>query len=152
MMTPDRDLARSIRFAMQATKDLDLLSPQTEGTAVERLAMVFGHDVAKALFPKKKGSPSAVLEVLAPFWSENRLANIVFTRSDPETIKLYDCYDCDATRAGYPPRPCTFKKSLLETVFRDALGTKLHFDELECCKTGGAACVFRLIPLKPMHS
>lgn len=129
---------------MQATKDLDLLSPQAEGTAVERLAMEFGHDVAKALFPKKKADAIAVLEVLAPFWGENQLANMVFTRSDPETVKLYGCYDCDATRVGYPPRPCTFKNRLLETVFRDALGTTVHFDELECCKTGGTACVFRL--------
>jgi len=144
MVVLDSDLAGTIRFAMKATKELDLLDSRSEETAVEKLAVELGHEVAKALVSRKRNGAGDVLAALAPFWSENQLGNMVFIQSNPATIRLSGCYDCDKSRMGGALGPCTFKKSLLETVFRDALGATVHVDELECCKTGGAACVFRL--------
>lgn len=140
MVVPDRELAGTIRFAMKATKELDLLDFHSQRAAVAKLGVELGHDVAKSLASQKKRDTYAEL---ATFWKESGLGSMEVVQTDPATLRLSSCYDCSSSRAGASPS-CTFKKSLIETIVQDSLGTTVHAHELECCKSGGAGCVFRL--------
>lgn len=141
MLIPDRELAGTIRFAMKATKELSLSDFHSQATAVQKLGVELGHDVAKTLTSKKNKD---LYVLLAAFWNESGLGKMEVVQSDPKVIRLHHCYDCGTAKVGNLCVPCSFKRSLLETILQDALGTTVRVDELECCKSGGEGCVFRL--------
>lgn len=138
MGIPDRELIGTIRFAVKATRELNLMDFQGQETAIAKLGAELGHEVAKSLFSKKR---KVAYAALASFWNECGLGSMVMIQTNPMTIRLNDCYDCNASRNGGAPA-CTFKKSLIETIVQDSLGTMVHADELECCKRGGTGACF----------
>jgi predicted hydrocarbon binding protein len=140
MVIADRELAGTIRFAMKATKELDLLDFHSQEAAVAKLGVELGHDVAKSLVSQKRKDTYAEL---ATFWNESGLGSMVVVQTDPAILRLNGCYDCSSSRTRASPA-CSFKKSLIETIVQDSLGATVHAHELECCKSGGTGCVFRL--------
>jgi predicted hydrocarbon binding protein len=141
MITPDLELAETVRFALKATGEMDPPDFHSQEIAVASLGVELGHEVAKSL---ASGTEKSVYERLALFWTEGGFGKMTLVQSDPVVIRLKGCLDCDASRMGDAPVPCTFKKSLLETIFQDSLRTTVSLHELECCRTGGSGCVFRL--------
>ncbi len=141
MTIPGRELTGTIKFAMQATKDLKLSDSVSHQSEVEKLGAELGHEVSKILTSKKNKD---LFEALTLFWKQNGLGDIAITQADTLLVRLSDCYDCKGSGDGGQPAPCAFKRSLLESVFRDSLGADTIIEELECCKSGGTACLFRL--------
>lgn len=141
MSIQDGELADTIRFAMKATKELDLFDSPSRATAVEKLGVELGHEVARSLVSRKQ---EGIYTVLASFWSESGLGSMAAIQNNAAIIRLNNCLDRNLWRLGHAPAPCTFERSLLKTVFQDSLGARVHIDELECCKSGGPGCVFRL--------
>jgi predicted hydrocarbon binding protein len=141
MEIADTELAGTIRFALRATKELDSSEFRSQKKAVARLGVELGHEVVKSLAP---GMKKDVYRKLAWFWTEGGLGKMVLVQSNPLVIRLSGCLDCNTSRMGDTPVPCTFKRSLLETIFQDSLGTTVNIHELECCRSGGNGCMFRL--------
>jgi predicted hydrocarbon binding protein len=141
MVISDVELAETIRFAMKATRELDLKDFHVQRNAVSNLGAELGREVAKRLAMRRKKSFYAEL---ASFWNESGLGKMTAIQTSPIVIKLEDCYDCSISRMAESPVPCTFKMRLLETIFEDFLGATTSAQEQECCKTGGNACMFRL--------
>jgi predicted hydrocarbon binding protein len=141
MVISDMELAETIRFAMKATRELDLKDFHLQKNAVSNLGAELGHEVAKRLATRKK---KGFYVELASFWNGSGLGNITVVQTNPIVIKLEGCYDCSISRMSESPLPCTFKMRLLETIFEDFLGATISAQEQECCKSGGTGCVFRL--------
>ncbi len=135
------ELAGTVRFAMRATKELDSSEFPSQKKAVATLGVELGHEVAKSL---GSGMKKDAYRKLASFWTEGGLGKMLLIQSNPVVIRLTGCLDCNTSRMGEVPVPCTFKRSLLETIFRDTLGARVNLHELECCRSGGNGCVFRL--------
>jgi predicted hydrocarbon binding protein len=135
------ELAETIRFALKATKELESSEFHSQKNIVAKLGVELGHDVAGRLAPGKK---KEVYAELASFWIESGLGRMVLVQPDPLVIRLSGCSGCDAPTMRDAPVPCTLRRSLLETILQDTLGTKVKVKELECCKNGGAGCIFRL--------
>jgi predicted hydrocarbon binding protein len=140
---PGRELAETIRFAMEATKDLKPSDSQSHHSAIENLGAELGHEVARIVSSRKNKD---LLEALTSFWRQNGLGDMAITQTDPLVVRLSNCYDCKRPRDSGHPASCALKRSLLESTFRDSLGPDTRIEEVECCKTGGPACVFRLRP------
>jgi predicted hydrocarbon binding protein len=140
-LIPDMELGETIRFAVKATKELDPSDFRSQRFAIAKLGVELGHEVAKSL---GSGEKRDVYGELASFWSRNGLGSMMLMQTAPAVIRLNRCLDCNAPGMGDSQFPCTFKSSLLETIFQDSLGTKVKVHELECCKRGGTGCVFRL--------
>ena len=141
MAIPDIELAGTIRFAMKATRELDPSDFHSQKNAVAKLGVELGHEVARSLGRREKKD---VYAELASFWLESGLGSIALIQSDPVVIKLSGCLDCNTSRMSDAAVPCTLKRSLLETIFQDSLGTAVNLHESECCRSGGNGCVFRL--------
>ncbi len=141
MTIPDRELMGTIRFAMKATREMKNYDSRSKEVAVDRLGEELGHELARSLASSKH---SNIFSALASFWNESGLGRMTIVRIDPRIILLNNCYDCSPSRPGEAPSPCTFKTSLLRTTLQDSLGAPVQLDELECCKTGGTGCVFRV--------
>lgn len=141
MTIPDRELAGTIRFAMQATKDLNLSDFRSQKSSVERLGVELGHELARVLLSRKNND---TYEALASFWNQSELGHMEITPARPPLIRLTNCHECGSYRPGADAAPCAFKRSLMETVFRDSVSPRATIEELECCKRQGEACVFRV--------
>jgi predicted hydrocarbon binding protein len=141
MVIPDMELAETIRFALTATKELHSSDFHSQKDAVARLGVELGHEVAKSL---ASGTKEDVYGKLARFWIDGGLGKMVLIQSNPVVIRLSGCLNCNSSKTRGAPVFCTFKKSLLETIFQDSLGESVSLHELECCRSGGYECVFRL--------
>ena len=137
MVTQERELAETIRFAMKATSNL----PEPSRTAMDKLGAEVGHDVARSLASRKR---KETYSALVSFWNENGLGRMEVQEGASPRIRLTDCYDCNSVRSSGSKAPCAFKRSLLETILRDSVDSTAGLEELECCRSQGNACVFRL--------
>ena len=135
------ELVGTIRFAMKATKEMGLYDSRSKETAVEKLGVELGHELARNL---ASSGQTSIYMALESFWNDSDLGTMAVVEANPTMVILNNCYDCSVSRVGEPPTPCTFKKSLLKTIFQDSLGRPVHVDEVECCKNGGTGCIFRV--------
>jgi predicted hydrocarbon binding protein len=144
VVAQDKDLPGTIRFAFEATRDLDPSYARSKTRAVAGLAVGLGREIAKTLAADSGGGALAIVAELPAFWSENRLGEMEIALSGDPTIRLDRCSECGDHATGGSGGRCAFNRSLLESIFRESLGTRARVEELECCKTGGTRCVFQL--------
>ena len=131
-------MVETVRFAIKATRELNLsgFKPGKEGVA--GLGAELGHEVAASLFAETKESMYAKLE---SFFEKSGMGVMTLIQVDPVLIKLKDPDWSDDVRTTD-----AFKKSLLEAILREALGPMVSVQGPESGAKGGTEWVIRLKP------
>jgi predicted hydrocarbon binding protein len=123
---------------MKNMNDLYPTHPRTRKDVVGGLGVEFGRELAISLGAEKD---DRFKMNLAEFWASNGLGRMRF---EPKSLRIAitNCYDCVGWELAPKILPCTFKRTLLETVLSEGLKRRIRLVETRCCRTGGGSCVF----------
>lgn len=148
LVLDERELARTIKFAIKSTDELGLsgLGPGT-GAAMDGLAKQLGRHLRMALQPKSLGGNAYA--ALESFWRESGLGQIEVIEGRPTVIRLSRCYQCHALRRGDPRPGCAFKRVLLRSALEGSVPDLAAVEEQKCCRTGGTTCTFSVLVTGP---
>ncbi len=137
---PIAELAETVRFAMKATRELNLVALKPGGEGVARLGTELGHEVARNLLAGKK---EGAFNKLESFCKTSGLGTLRLVQEDPVVMKLSDPHEPAGSSKGESRGARSFKKSLLEAIFQDSLGQTASVHETESGGKGGTEWVIR---------
>jgi len=99
-----------------------------------------GKQVAKTLPHKNQ---DALVKAIIELYKKHKLGYIKIVKEEPLTLHLFDCYQCGNLKE-YERKLCVFDKSLLQTIFTEALGKTCTLHELACAKAGKTYCEYEI--------
>jgi hypothetical protein len=137
---PDGELAETVRFAIKATSELNLIGFKLGKAGVARLGAVLGHEVARNLLGGTRRSTYSKLE---SFCKKSGLGTFTLVQASPVVIRLKDRRESSASSKVDSLVTRTFKRSLLEAIFQDSLGSTVDVRESGHGAKGGTEWVIR---------
>lgn len=138
----DTDLANALKFVMKAAKEQFWPGPFRNRTVIDKVSEGLGHEVANYI---RAEDMVDLATKLSSFWDANGLGDMKIVQIEPLLVEIKNCFDCVDRNSGLALAPCTFKKKLINTIFKDVLDYPVDVKEVECCRTHSAACRFKII-------
>lgn len=81
------------------------------------------------------------LRNLCQFWQKNNLGRLVIENTDPLTLRVYDCFECEnLPKIGRSA--CAFDSGILEALFSSHFNQKMEVEEIKCYAKGDDYCCF----------
>jgi hypothetical protein len=82
-----------------------------------------------------------VFEEMRSYWGSHRLGRMYIEDTDPLTIRVKDCFECESLPVTGEP-VCSFDEGVLEGIMKQTVGLNIPFREIECYAAGDDHCLF----------
>ncbi len=105
-----------------------------------------GEQVGRVLAPRVAGKTIAdVVTKMDAFWQAHGLGKIVLAGTDPLTLEVHGCFECeDLPVTGHGA--CIFDIGVLTAIFSDHLNCPVTVVEDHCYSSGDDRCIFVITP------
>lgn len=118
------------------------VSLMEEGFNIDPILHNAGIKVGSTYYENLKDDEiDGLIENLSKFWKKNRLGRIKIEKSEPLTLRAYDCFECeDLPKIGRSA--CAFDSGILEAIFSSYYSEHVNVDEVKCYARGDEYCSF----------
>ncbi|MFA4860937.1 V4R domain-containing protein [Methanoregula sp.] len=116
------------------------------GINIDPVLQRTGAEVGRVLAPKVAGrTTEEVVRKMDTFWQAHSLGAISIVSSDPLTLGVRGCFECeDLPVTGHGA--CAFDTGVLTSIFSHHLGCPVTVVEAECYSSGDDRCIFVITP------
>ncbi|HOB18786.1 MAG TPA: helix-turn-helix domain-containing protein [Candidatus Methanoculleus thermohydrogenotrophicum] len=117
-----------------------------EGILLDPLLTRAGEWVGEELYPAVADPATEVFCAnIARFWEDHRLGRVEVAGTEPLTLLVYDCFECeDLPVTGRPA--CAFDSGILRALFSGHYGRPMVALETRCYSMGYDHCRFEVVP------